>query len=65
MKYVLAILMTFFATAVIAQGSCYTDSYGNTSCSDGSSAYTDDYGNTSYSDGSSSYTDDYGNTSCN
>ena len=62
MKTLLAISALFISAAAFAQGSCYTDSYGNTTCSDGSSAYTDSYGNTTFSDGTNAYTDDYGNT---
>ena len=51
MKTLLAISTLFISAAAFAQGSCYTDSYGNTTCSDGSSAYTDSYGNTTFSDG--------------
>lgn len=57
--------LSFLAASMqVNATSCYSDDYGNTSCSNGLSAYNDDYGNTTYSDGISSYTDDYGNTTC-
>ncbi len=47
MKYIVTIFIAFFTLTVFYQGSCYTDDYGNTFCSDGFSAHIDDYGNTS------------------
>lgn len=58
MKKIIILALLAVATQVNAT-SCYSDSYGNTSCSNGLSAYSDDYGNTTYSDGTSSYSDGY------
>jgi hypothetical protein len=68
--FIAAALFTIQAQAAL---NCYTDAYGNTSCtgSDGyqSETYEDSYGNSTTRDNQGNtwncYTDDYGNTSCN
>ena len=71
MKYLLLILVLLAGPASAAVN-CYTDSYGNTTCtgSDGyrSDSYSDPYGNSTGRDNQgrrwSCYTDSYGNTTC-
>lgn len=62
MKLLLITTLFLFVGSVAAEGSCYTDGLGNTSCSNGSSSYTDGLGNTYFNDGTEAYTDGLGNT---
>mgnify|MGYP004189128897 CR=1 FL=1 len=69
-KLIIIFALGLFLTGnVFAATSCYTDTLGNTTCSDGTSAYSDSLGNTTITSPNGQmthcYTDTLGNTTCN
>lgn len=62
MKTILTVVCLLWLPPLLAQSSCDTYGYGNTSCDNGSGAYTDMFGNKVANDGSRASAERFGET---